>query len=180
MKARRFSSSREINRPSRIVHLNPTIEDLREWEKELLTYPLLSIDLENEAVSRKSPQRFITCISFSPLPNRSFVVPFVKDNWKPYWSTAEEELEAWEFVRRVCGSPIPKLFQKHLFDTYVLRRDLVNIIVGGKIHDTMHLHHSIFPEIQKDLGFLGSIYTEEEAWKLERPKGRKGQEKRDT
>ena len=32
----------------------------------------------------------------------------------------------------------------------------------------MLLHHSLFPELQKGLGFLGSIYTNEASWKLMR------------
>ena len=33
------------------------------------------------------------------------------------------------------------------------------------IHDTMHAQHSLQPEQEKGLGFLGSIYTNESAWK---------------
>jgi hypothetical protein len=38
----------------------------------------------------------------------------------------------------------------------------------------MMLHHSLYPEMKKSLGFLGSIYTDEASWKLMR------QEKTDT
>lgn len=179
IKARNFSESREINRPSRLVYINPDLDELYSWKNSILSWPLISIDLENESPSRKTRDRYITCISFAPDSSMSYVVPFVKDGWKHYWSTTQEELEAWEIVREICESPIPKLFQKHLFDTYVLRRSPPYISVGGYIHDTLHLHHALYPEIQKDLGFLGSVYTEEPAWKLERPKGKKGQEKRD-
>jgi hypothetical protein len=42
----------------------------------------------------------------------------------------------------------------------------------------MLLHHSLFPEMLKGLGFLGSIYTNEQSWKLmSRPKA--DTEKRD-
>jgi hypothetical protein len=34
--------------------------------------------------------------------------------------------------------------------------------------DTMLLHHAMYPELPKSLGFLGSIYTNESAWKLMR------------
>jgi hypothetical protein len=36
----------------------------------------------------------------------------------------------------------------------------------------MLLHHALQPEVQKGLGFLGSIYTEEPAWKIMRPRGK--------
>jgi hypothetical protein len=179
IKARTFSDSRIISRPSRLVHIEPDLDDLIAWKAQILRAPLISIDLENASPSKKTRDRYITCISFATSPQTSFVIPFVKDGWKPYWSTVEEEYTAWETVREICESDIPKLFQKHLFDTYVLKRNPVPINVCGQIHDTLHLHHSLYPEIQKDLGFLGSVYTEEPAWKLERPKGKKGQEKQD-
>jgi hypothetical protein len=28
------------------------------------------------------------------------------------------------------------------------------------------LHHALFPELPKSLGFMGSIYTNESSWKL--------------
>jgi hypothetical protein len=34
----------------------------------------------------------------------------------------------------------------------------------------MLLHHALYPEMQKGLGFLGSIYSNEPAWKLLRGK----------
>jgi hypothetical protein len=36
--------------------------------------------------------------------------------------------------------------------------------------DTMLLHHALYPEMQKDLGFLGSIYTNEASWKINHKK----------
>jgi hypothetical protein len=34
--------------------------------------------------------------------------------------------------------------------------------------DTMLLHHALQPELDKGLAFLGSIYTNEAAWKFQR------------
>jgi hypothetical protein len=43
--------------------------------------------------------------------------------------------------------------------------------INNMLHDTMLLHHSLFPEMLKGLGFLGSVYTNEQSWKLmSRPK----------
>jgi len=33
-------------------------------------------------------------------------------------------------------------------------------------HDTMLLSHALHPESPKGLAFLGSVYTDESAWKL--------------
>lgn len=35
----------------------------------------------------------------------------------------------------------------------------------GATHDTMLLHHALQPEALKNLGFLGSIYSDEGSWK---------------
>ena len=48
---------------------------------------------------------------------------------------------------------------------YLLR---LGLRVNAASHDSMLLHHSIFPEMNKGLGFLGSIYSFEPAWKLMR------------
>lgn len=179
IKAKEFAGTTKITRPSRKVHIDPDLADLEVWKKDLLNRSLISIDIEVDFPSKKSKERYISCIAFSPTPTLSYVVPFIKNRWEAYWKTVGEEFLAWEFVRTICESKIDKLFQKHLFDTYVLRRLQPSIFVGGRIHDTLHLHHSLYPEIQKDLGFMGSIWTEEPAWKLERPKGKGAKEKRD-
>ena len=33
-------------------------------------------------------------------------------------------------------------------------------------HDTMLLHHALQPKSPKGLDYLGSVYTDESAWKL--------------
>ena len=40
----------------------------------------------------------------------------------------------------------------------------------AEIEDTMVMHHAMEPEIQKKSGHLGSVYTDEPAWKLMRLK----------
>jgi hypothetical protein len=83
-----------------------------------------------------------------------------------YWNTKEEELRAWSCVSALLESAIPKLFQNGLYDVQYLMP--MGIKVNNFIEDSMLLHHSIFPELQKGLGFLGSVYTSEPAWKLMR------------
>ena len=40
------------------------------------------------------------------------------------------------------------------------------------VDDTMLLHHALQPESEKSLAFLGSLYTDESAWKLMRQRGK--------
>ena len=69
-------------------------------------------------------------------------------------------------VGQLLRNPSVKLFQNGVFDlSYLLR---MGFVVNNCQHDTMLLHHALYPELLKGLGFLGSIYTSEPAWKLMR------------
>ncbi len=61
---------------------------------------------------------------------------------------------------------MPKVFQNGMYDMQYLWS--MGLTVVNPRHDTMLLHHSLVPEMLKGLGFLGSIYTSEPAWKLMR------------
>ena len=44
----------------------------------------------------------------------------------------------------------------------------MNIKTLGFRDDTMIMHHCLYEELPKSLGFMGSIYTNEASWKLMR------------
>ena len=157
MKAARESAFPEIIRPVRSVIANPTLEEIAQW---FSTAPLLySVDIETY-------RKQITCVGFAKSRSNSLVVPFVnsKSQNKNYWPSLAEELTAWLFVKAALESEVPKLFQNGLYDLQYLIR--AGIRPRNAIHDTMLLHHSLYPEMEKSLGFLGSIYSNEAAWKM--------------
>lgn len=161
IKARREAEFPEIRRPVRTVYVEPTLQDL-DWfaERFIAKAKLLSVDIET-----KGDQ--ITCIGFAPATNLALVLPF-EDLRKPgghYWSTHEAEVVAWKWVKKVLSWPIPKVFQNGLFDIHRLWRSY-GIPVANAEHDTMLLSHALQPESPKGLAFLGSVYTDEAAWKL--------------
>lgn len=161
IKAGREGASPELVRPARRVHINPTLAEVCEWRDDLLAKPpeLLSVDIETGAGQ-------IKCIGFAGSITESFLVPFV-DLSHPsgsYWGSVEDELEAWACVKAVLEAPIPKLGQNFIYDLQYITR--MGILPSACLEDTMLLHHSLFPEMQKGLGFLGSIYTNEASWKL--------------
>jgi DNA polymerase I-like protein with 3'-5' exonuclease and polymerase domains len=109
----------------------------------------------------------IRCIGFARSAEDVLVVPFVaRLSGGSYWGDEGDELRAWACVRALLESEIPKVGQNFLFDLTYLSR--VGIRPRNCLHDTMLLHHVLFPEMQKGLGFLGSVYTNESAWKLMR------------
>ena len=83
-----------------------------------------------------------------------------------YWATPSREISAWKQVKRLLEAEVPKLFQNGMYDLQYIWR--MGIRPRQCLHDSMLLHHSILPEMQKGLGFLGSVYTSEPAWKLMR------------
>ena len=112
-------------------------------------------------------------IGFAPSIDEALCIPFLDPRKRPsqnYWETLEEELEAWGLVKQICESDIPKLGQNGLYDIQYLFR--YGIKVSRYLHDTMILHHAMYPELEKGLGFMGSVYTDEAPWKLERARNK--------
>ena len=167
MKANSERRHAEIIRPARTIHVNPSIEDVEETTQQLLAFPpkLLSPDIE-------TLNGQIRCIGFAWSRSDALVIPFINAlDGSHYWFDEETELRAWKCVRALLESEIPKLGQNFLSDLQYLTR--AGIRSRNCLHDTMLLHHVLYPELPKSLGFLGSIYTNESAWKLLRRHGEK-------
>jgi uracil-DNA glycosylase len=174
VKAWRESTTPEFTRPSRHVIINPELEDIHQWLTSLKSSPskqVLSCDIETKAGQ-------ITSIGFAKSKEESIVIPFVVTGegiFRNYWMTSHDEVSARRLVREILATPLPKLFQNGLYDIQWLLRE--GFAVRNVAEDTMLLHHAIHPEMRKGLGFLGSLYTNEPAWKLMRDRGKDEGEK---
>lgn len=163
MKAGRESHYPEIRRPHRKIWIEPELADCWTfYENYIKGCSLLSVDIETAGNQ-------ITCIGFAPSPDLALVIPILdrRKRGRNYWATQGEELQAWEFIRFVLASVEPKLFQNGLYDIAFLWR-AYGIKVMNAAEDTMLLHHALQPESLKGLGFLGSVYCDEGAWKTDR------------
>lgn len=160
-KAKRESEFPEIRRIHREFWLEPTVADLWKFQSLYLkSDSLISFDIETAP-----KQEIITCIGFAFEPQHSLIIPFVdkrKPGWN-YWSHADE-LKVFQFLRQLLSNRNPKLAQNGLYDIQWLYRNFGLKVLNYR-HDTMLMHHSLQPEMQKGLGFLGSLYTDEAAWK---------------
>lgn len=167
IKAKRESTFPEIRRPRREVWLEPSLEDIRNFiETYCRNARYISIDIETMGDQ-------ITCIGFAPTVDRALVIPFhdPRKSTGSYWPDLESERRAWELVDCICNLPAIKVFQNGLYDLHFLWRNY-GIRVNNADADTMLLHHSLQPESPKGLDFLGSVYTDESAWKLMRQRGK--------
>lgn len=163
MKAHREAQFPEIRRPRREILVSPTLAQVDAWVGHTLAKPPTALACDCETAFGQ-----IKCIGFARSRSEALVVPFVDEarpGWS-YWPDAASESMAWALCKRLLESPIPKVFQNGLYDyQYILP---LGIKPQALIEDTMLLHHSLFPELPKGLGFLGSIYTGETSWKLMR------------
>lgn len=161
-KAKNEASYPEIRRPSRKIFTAPTLQDLADYERDyIIPADELAADIET-----KGDQ--ITCIGFAPDPWSAIVIPFYAPSYPGcnYWPTLEDELAAWAFVRRWLAL-YPTVFQNGMFDIHFLwRRYGIPALKARK--DTMLIHHAMQPEMEKGLGFLGTLYTSEASWKFMR------------
>ena len=162
IKAKRESEFPEIKRPSRRILVNPTIAECYEWIEQHMRSET-ACDIET---------RFgmIEMIGFSAGPNDAMVIPFWdKNKGGNYWPSPQIESDARKVVKSILENPaITKIFQNGLFDLQYLLKE--GYRPRGCREDTMLYHHALYPEMQKGLGFLGSIYTSEPAWKTMRGK----------
>lgn len=163
MKARRQSEFPEVRRPQRYLHLRPSIEDLEDFWQTYISGKTneLSVDIET-----KTP--LITCVGIAPSPERAIVVPFF-DEEKPdgnYWATPRDEKIAWQFVFRCLNTPGVEIFGHNWSYDIQYLWGKMGIPAFQWTNDTILMHHALQIEMEKSLGFLASIYSEELAWKF--------------
>lgn len=164
MKAKREAEYPEIRRPERWILVDPTLEEIHDWiGKHIGANSPRWIAADTET---KGGQ--ITMISFATDRGNGLVIPFLdeaKPGWS-YWESPSDEKHAMELAEQILLHPAPKIWQNGLYDLQYLSR--AGLRVENCVEDTMLLHHSLLPEMNKGLGFLGSIYTSEPSWKLMR------------
>ena len=67
-------------------------------------------------------------------------------------------------MRKVLLGPAKKVMQNGSYDLQYIWKKF-HCEINNWDADTTLAHHALYPESQKDLGFLGSVYTTEPSWK---------------
>lgn len=171
IRAYREGAYPEIRLPKRELLIEPSIKDIYDYMPRLMASDLLSVDIE-------TGWGLVTNIGFGPDPEHAINIPFVdvRRANKSFYSVDDEVL-AWQAVRQIMESNVPKLGQNFGgYDAYWFI-DAMGIAPRNFVHDTRLMHHNLYPELPKDLEFMGGSYTEQGAWKSW---GRKSQEKRES
>jgi uracil-DNA glycosylase len=153
-KLAREATHADIRRPPRTLVI---VESAAELLQLVGAEPLLAVDVE-------TARGQITTISFAPRSDFSAIVPICSGNGGSLHPCGVE-LDLWRAIARVLGDPSRTvMFQNGAYDIQYLWR-AHGIPVRCRCDDTMIAHHALYPELRKSLAFLGSIYTEEPAWK---------------
>jgi uracil-DNA glycosylase len=163
-KAVRERTHREIKRQPRYFTIpDPTSSGIHEgyqwFEKPATAYAVDIETLKNQ----------ISIVGFARSEDDALVVPIRNQDFTNYWPTKDLEFAAWKLIIFGLRTNQPKIFQNGLFDISHLVR--IGMIPNNCVYDTMLWHHAEYPELPKSLGFLGSIYADEVAWKILRTQG---------
>jgi len=158
-KAERESHYPEVRFDNTELWLNPTLADIAEFDARFMR------DARRCACDIETKRGQIDCVSFAPSPEYSISIPFWVEGPSPnYWPTVAEELAAWRWVH--CWlerGDLVKCFQNGCYDLSYL--PLTGCTPRNCSEDTMLLSHSLWSEMQKGLGFLGSIHANCPSWK---------------
>lgn len=153
----------DLRRPQRFIYMEPSLQDIEDFYRQYLRHqPFVSCDVETKNLT-------ITEVGYGTADGKHcLVIPFWDRTKKDgnYWRTHEEEREAWKWVRRI-NTELPTIGQNYSYDMQYFWRT-AGIPTPRFLGDTMLLHHAMQPELEKGLGFLGSIYTDEPSWKFMR------------
>ena len=176
IKAQREMQFPEIRKVRREIWYEPEIPDLEKfWNEHLKSSSLISIDIETERNEQ------ISEVGFASDSTHAIHIPFLfgeknRSNLftscRSYWSP-KDELLAWKFVQKVCECSIPKVLHNGLYDTYWLYK-VIGIKVQNSAEDTLLLHHALYPEMRKSLGFLATLYTQSVSCKFIRKESKAG------
>lgn len=163
---------KEVQHATRRLIIEPTLTDMHEAIHDILNSSLLSVDIETGWGQ-------ITCIGFAWTQEDAICIPFVdqRKNDKNYWATPEEEVQAWRFVQHILSSDVPKLGQNFAQYDVMWLLYKQHLAVKNLQHDTRLLSHALYPELPKDLGFLGAAHSTQGAWKY---MGRRGDKRDDS
>lgn len=156
-KAKRESAYADIRRPHRNFVVNPSWDQAMERLVAAQSAPYVATDIELLG-------GHVDCFSIATSPSEAISIPIVDAGFEPRWTVAEET-EIWRLYASLISNPrIRKINQNITFDLAVLLQ-LNGVVPAGPMDDCMVAHSVMNPFLDKDLGTLCSLYTDEPYYK---------------
>lgn len=153
-RARTEAESPELNLPKRSLELNLSANEICHRLDNWPTGQLFSFDIEGGLDA-------FPCCSVAGESNRGFIIA-----WSNF-SEGDQARIAVSLSRALYSSAIPKVLQNSLYDRFILAYGY-RMLIRNVVDDTMDKQWSIYPELPKNLGTIGSIWTREPYYKFER------------
>ncbi len=168
-KAARESAYPEI----REVHIDVKIP---KWPYQVVNF--LDGLGELTAVDIETVKGRIDCIGFADHMEQAMCVPLLDPNTlQPYWKTDYAEAKVYTAIADFLEGPKHKVMQNGSYDTQWIWEKW-GVRTNGWFDDTRILHHSLWPELKKDLGTIASLHLTLPSWKMAGA-GRKSTKKED-
>lgn len=164
-RAIRESRSSELPHLARTIISRPTFDGVIRYLDDVISgLKPVSTDIEGYCDNVG-----VTMVSFSTDPSYALVVPFWIDG-AHYWSEEEETL-IWCKIQEVYLNPkIVKKAHNGFYELFVLAFRH-QIAIRNLAEDTMLKSFELHPQIEKSLGVVVSLYTNEPYYKDERESG---------
>lgn len=156
-KAKRESAFPEIRPLTRKLIIDPGFDECIRFLK--LCRDARAVNTDIELLGGQ-----VDCFSLAVTPEEAISIPLLDTDFESRWSDTEE-LEIWRLYAEIIGDPaITKVNQNITFDLATLLW-LNKIVPRGPISDPMVAHSCLYPFLEKKLGVLCSLYTDEPYYK---------------
>jgi DNA polymerase I-like protein with 3'-5' exonuclease and polymerase domains len=110
------------------------------------------------------PLTGVSVCSFAWSANEALSVPLAHLDWRRWWEP-DDEARVLDALRGVLEDPlVPKIAHNWSYELFTWRWKY-GIQVRGVCDDTMLKHAAIYPELEKALDVVATIYAKEPYWK---------------
>jgi len=168
-KAKREAETKDLPVRNFTYEVCPNIKQIQMVVRNLSREPRkLVIDLETIGIN---PARLhIRCVGIAWSKEDAICIPFLRQGGYPWWTYAEEELEAWKAVIKLVTDPRHTIITQNgfAFDFAVLEAKGIPVLRSNpNLVDTLIMQHGLYAELPKSLEFLTSVYTNRPSYKAE-------------
>jgi len=134
----------EIRLPKRNAITGPSKSTVLDFCDEVeRKHDLLSVDIEVYGYTARGTGE-IGCIGLGVSPDEALCVPLVRQGSEPYWNPVDEA-HIWRAIARLLQNPrLRKVGQNLAFEWIYFW--LHRIYPATMFIDTMHLHHTLYPD----------------------------------